>query len=60
MQAFVGLRKQHNGVAELLHSTCDAVRRASNPEDLTKVTLEGQTNQLCIQTQSGHFEKLVQ
>jgi len=55
----MGLCKQHNGAVELLHSTCDAVRHASNPDGLTKVTFEGQTSQLCIQTQSGHFEKLL-
>ena len=34
MQACMGFCKQHNGVAELLHSTCDAVRHASNPDGL--------------------------
>ena len=59
MQACVGLCKQHKGAVELLHSTCDAVRHASKPDGLTKVTFEGQTSQLCIETQSGHFEKLL-
>jgi len=59
MQARMGLCKQHNGADGLLLSTCDAVRHASNPDGLTKLTFEGQTSQLCIQIQSRHFEKLL-
>lgn len=50
MPARTGSCARHNGAVELLHSTCDAVRHASNPDGLTKLTFKGQTSQLCIQT----------
>jgi hypothetical protein len=57
MQACMGLCKRHNGAAEPLHSTCDAVRHASNLDGLTKVTFEGQTSQLCVPTQSDQISQ---